>query len=329
MNAFTYTRAATVGEALAAHDGTAAYIGGGTNLVDLMKAGVETPRHLVDLTQLPLTKIEDLPDGGLRLGAGVTNAATAYEPRVVQRYPMLARAILAGASPQLRNMATDGGNLLQRTRCYYFYDTGTPCNKRDPGSGCPAITGVNRIHAVLGQSDQCIATHPSDMCVALAALAATVRVTGPAGERAIPFADFHRLPGDSPHVDNTLGPAEVITAIDLPPLGFADHYTYVKVRDRASYAFALVSAAVGVEMDGTTITTARLALGGVAHKPWRDESAEALLVGKPAARDTFVPVADAIMATAKGYAHNAFKIDLAKRVIVRALSEATGLEPRS
>ena len=328
MNAFAYTRAATIDEALAAHDTTAAYIGGGTNLVDLMKANVERPRRLVDLTRLGQDKIEELPGGGLRLGAGVTNAATAYDPRVVARYPMLARAILAGASPQLRNMATDGGNLLQRTRCYYFYDTATPCNKRDPGSGCPAVRGVNRIHAVLGQSDQCIATHPSDMCVALAALAAVVRVVGPAGERTIPFADFHRLPGDTPQIDNTLNPSEVVTAIDLPPQGFAANYTYVKVRDRASYAFALVSAAVGVEMDGGTMKTVRLALGGVAHKPWRDESAEAMLSGKPAARESFLPVAEAIMATAKGYAHNSFKIDLTKRVIVRALSEATGLEPR-
>ncbi len=329
MNAFTYTRAETLADAVAAGGGSAThFIGGGTNLVDLMKANVERPRHLVDLTRLPLDTIDDLPDGGLRLGALVKNAATAYDPRVAERYPMLARAILAGASPQLRNMATDGGNLLQRTRCYYFYDTATPCNKRQPGSGCGAIGGVNRIHAILGQSEHCIATHPSDMCVALAALAAVVRATGPTGERTIPFAEFHRLPGDTPEIDNALRPGEVVTAIDLPPQGFAQHYTYVKVRDRASYAFALVSAAVGVEMDGGTITVARLALGGVAHKPWRDESAEAMLIGKPASRESFQPVAEAIVATAKGYEHNAFKIDLAKRVIVRALSEATGLEPR-
>ena len=328
MNPFTYTRAVTLDQAIASHDTTAAYIGGGTNLVDLMKAGVEKPRHLVDLTRLPMSTIEDRPDGGLRLGAGVTNAVTAYDPRVVERYPMLSRTILAGASPQLRNLATDGGNLLQRTRCYYFYDTATPCNKREPGSGCPAIHGVNRIHAVLGQSDQCIATHPSDMCVALAALAATVNVVGPTGERAIAFADFHRLPGDTPWLDNNLKPGEVITSIDLPAQGFAANYTYVKVRDRASYAFAIVSAAVGVEIDGGVIKTARVALGGVAHKPWRVESAEALLVGKPVDKQSFHPVAEAIVAGAHGYEHNAFKIELAKRVVVRALSEATGLEAR-
>ena len=329
MNPFTYTRAATLAEAVSAgHDDAAHFIGGGTNLIDLMKANVERPAHLVDLTRLPLDTIEGLPDGGLRLGALVTNAATAYDPRVAERYPMLARAILAGASPQLRNVATDGGNLLQRTRCYYFYDTATPCNKRQPGSGCGAIGGVNRIHAILGQSEQCIATHPSDMCVALAALAAVVRVTGPTGERTIPFADFHRLPGDTPQIDNNLKPGEVVTAIDLPAQGFAANYTYVKVRDRASYAFALVSAAVGVAMDGETIKTARLALGGVAHKPWRDEAAEAMLVGKPVAKESFAPVAEAIVANAKGYEHNGFKIELAKRVVVRALSEATGLEPR-
>ena len=328
MNAFTLTRAQTVAEAVSAHGDGAAFIGGGTNLVDLMKANVERPKHLVDLTQLPLDTITGLPDGGLRLGALVTNAVTAHNPVVAERYPMLARAILAGASPQLRNVATDGGNLLQRTRCYYFYDTGTPCNKREPGSGCPAITGVNRIHAILGQSEQCIATHPSDMCVALAALAAVVRVVGPAGERTIPFADFHRLPGDTPEIDTNLKPGEVVTAIDLPPDGFAANYTYVKVRDRASYAFALVSAAVGVVLEGGTIKAARIALGGVAHKPWRVEAAEAMLVGQPVARESFAPVAEAILAGAKGYEHNAFKIELAKRVVVRALSEAAGLESR-
>ncbi len=328
MNAFTLTRAQTVAEAVTAYDGGSHFIGGGTNLVDLMKANVERPTHLVDLTRLPLDTITGLPDGGLRLGALVTNAVTAYNPIVAERYPLLARTILAGASPQLRNVATDGGNLLQRTRCYYFYDTATPCNKRDPGSGCPAIGGVNKIHAILGQSDQCIATHPSDMCVALAALEAVVRVTGPAGERAIPFADFHRLPGDTPHVDTNLRPGEVITAIDLPAEGFAANYTYVKVRDRASYAFAIVSAAVGVVVDGGVVTKARLALGGVAHKPWRVESAEAMLVGQPVDRASFRPVAEAIVAGAKGYEHNAFKIELAKRVVVRALSEATGLDPR-
>ena len=328
MNPFTYTRATTVDDAIAAHDTTAAYIGGGTNLVDLMKAGVEKPGRLVDLTRLSMKSIEDREGGGLRLGAGVTNSATAYDSRVMDRYPLLSRTILAGASPQLRNLATDGGNLLQRTRCYYFYDTGTPCNKREPGSGCPAITGVNRIHAVLGQSEQCIATNPSDMCVALAALEAVVNVVGPAGGRAIAMRDFHRLPGDEPQRDNNLKPGEVITSIDLPAQGFAANYTYVKVRDRASYAFAIVSAAVGLDVEDGVIKTARLALGGVAHKPWRDEEAEAMLVGKPVDKQSFLPVAEKVFATAHGYEHNAFKIELGKRVIVRALNEASGLEPR-
>ena len=330
MNAFTYARAGSVAEAVedvADHD-DAKFLGGGTNLVDLMKANVEKPRHLVDVSRLPTGDIEDLPGGGLRLGATVTNAVTAYDGRVAGRYPMLSRAILAGASAQLRNVATDGGNLLQRTRCYYFYDTATPCNKREPGTGCPAIDGVNRIHAILGQSDKCIATHPSDMCVALAALEAVVRVTGPGGERLIPFADFHRLPGQTPEIDTTLRPDEVVTAIDLPPQGYAAHSTYVKVRDRASYAFALVSAAVGLEMDGGTIRAARIALGGVAHKPWRVEAAERMLVGLPATVENFRPVADRLVAGAAGYKDNAFKIELAKRVVVRGLEEAAGLSAK-
>jgi xanthine dehydrogenase YagS FAD-binding subunit len=330
MNPFTYARAADEAGALAgiaAHPG-AAFIGGGTNLLDLMKEGVARPRHLVDINPLPMKSADELPDGGLRLGAGMTNAQTAYHPAVAGRYPLVARAILAGASPQLRNMATNGGNLLQRTRCYYFYDVGTPCNKRDPGSGCGALHGVNRIHAILGQSAQCIAVHPSDFCVALAALEAVVRVKSAAGERAIPFNEFHRLPGDRPELDTTLRPGELITAIDLPPRGFQDHYTYLKVRDRASYAFALVSVAVGLEMDGPTITAARLALGGVAHKPWRDEAAEGMLVGRRAAAAAFGPVADFIVRDAHGYDHNRFKIELARRAIVRALEEAAGLEKK-
>ena len=338
MRPFDYTRPASIAEAVSdvagndpaagAANGTTKFVAGGTNLIDLMKADVARPQRLVDITRLPLDRIEESPGGGLRLGALVTNAATAYDERVGRRYPMLARAILAGASPQLRNMATDGGNLLQRTRCYYFYDVATPCNKRDPGSGCAAINGVNRIHAILGASEHCIATHPSDMCVALAALAAVVRVSGPAGEREIPFADFHRLPGDTPHLDTNLRPDEIITAIDLPPEGFADHFTYLKLRDRASYAFALVSVAAGLRMEGGIIAEARLALGGVAHKPWRDERAEALLAGKPAAVESFRTVAEAVLAGATGYGHNTFKIELAKRAIVRALAEAAGLEPK-
>ena len=324
MNPFTYTRAHDADEAVAelVGDDSAKFIAGGTNLIDLMKEAIEHPRRLVDLNHLPLHDIGDLPDGGLRLGALTTNAETAYDERVRTRYPLLSRAILAGASPQLRNVATNGGNLLQRTRCYYFYDNATPCNKRQPGSGCSAIGGYTRIHAILGTSQNCIATHPSDLCVALAALEAVVRVKGRDGERSIPFTDFHRLPGDTPHLDNTLQPGELITAIDLPPRGFADHYAYVKIRDRASYSFALVSAAVGLELDGDVVTDVRIALGGVAHKPWRRPEAEALLKGKPATRENFQAVADALLAGAVGYGSNSFKLELAPRVIVRAL-EAT------
>src|SRR5262252_8198553 len=261
MNPFTYTRAADITQAVheVAVDDTASFIAGGTNLIDLMKENVVRPSRLVDITRLPLDRIEMLEDGGLRLGALVTNADTAYNEHVERRYPLIARAILSGASPQLRNMATNGGNLLQRTRCYYFYDTSTPCNKRDPGVGCSAINGFNRIHAILGTSDQCIAVHPSDMCVALVALDAVVRVTGKEGDRAIPFTDVHRLPGDTPQVDTNLRPGDIITSIDLPRKGFAEHYAYLKVRDRTSYAFALVSVAAAFDMDGDTITETRLA----------------------------------------------------------------------
>ena len=274
---------------------------------------------------MPLKSIEETADGGLRLGALVTNADTAYNEQIERRYPLLAKAILAGASPQLRSMATNGGNLLQRTRCYYFYDTALPCNKRDPGTGCPAIAGYNRIHAILGTSEQCIATHPSDMCVALAALEAVVQVTGKSGERAIPFAEFHRTPGDTPHLDNNLHPDEIITAIDLPAQGFAAHYAYLKLRDRKSYAFALVSVAAALDIDGDTIKDARLALGGVAHKPWRNTEAEALLRGESATKENFRHAADAIMRNAKGYGHNDFKIELAKRAVIRSLWQAAEL----
>src|SRR3954451_371310 len=275
MNPFSYAKPGQLAEAVTAATSTEAakFIGGGTNLLDLMKVNVMRPRHLIDLNNLPLRTIEPTADGGLRLGALATNAETAYNAQVRQRYPMLSDAILAGASAQLRNMATNGGNLLQRTRCYYFYDTGTPCNKRTPGEGCSALQGFNRIHAIFGASEQCIATHPSDMCVALAALRAVVRITGKNGERTIPFDDFHRLPGDTPHLDANLAEDEVITAVDLPPEGFADHSAYLKLRDRASYAFALVSVAVGLDLEGETIRSAALALGGVAHKPWRDQEA--------------------------------------------------------
>lgn len=330
MNGFSYVRVDDVAAAVRemGRDSAARFIAGGTNLIDLMKENVARPSRLIDIARLPLNKIEDTPEGGLRLGALMTNTETAYNEQIERRYPLLSRAILAGASPQLRNMATDGGNLMQRTRCYYFYDIATPCNKRDPGSGCSAIDGFNRIHAILGASDQCIAVHPSDMCVALAALEAVVRVTGENGERAVPFAEFHRLPGDTPHMDNNLGADEIITAIDLPPKGFADHHAYLKIRDRKSYAFALVSVAAALEMAGDTVTETRLALGGVAHKPWRNQEAERLLNGKAAIAENFQAVAEAIMSDAKGFAHNTFKIELGKRAIVRALKHAARMEAR-
>ena len=332
MNRFSYMRPADLGSAVrdvAAEPG-ARIIAGGTNLIDLMKYNVERPTRLIDISRLPgLGAIEDTPKGGLRIGALVTNSTVAYEPRVMKRYPLLASAILAGASPQLRNAASTGGNLLQRTRCYYFYDTGTPCNKREPGSGCPAIAGVNRIHAVLGASEHCIATNPSDMCVALAALAATVHVSGLSGERAIPFAEFHRLPGDRPDLDTTLRHDEVITSVELPPDDFSVNHTYLKLRDRLSFAFALVSVAAALRLDGGRIEEARLALGGVAHKPWRDTAAEDALRGQPASEESFRKAADQVLASAKGYGHNDFKIALARKAIVRALEQAAAGTPQS
>jgi xanthine dehydrogenase YagS FAD-binding subunit len=328
VNSFSFVRAAGVDEALReiATDRGARFIAGGTNILDLMKENVARPARLIDITRLPLDAIEDTTDGGLRLGALCTNSATAYNAAVQKRYPLVSKAILAGASEQLRNMATNGGNLMQRTRCYYFYDTGTPCNKREPGSGCPAIAGLNRSHAILGTSEHCIAVHPSDLCVALAALEAVVQVRGPQGARAIPFAEFHRLPGDAPHFDNTLRDDEIITAIDLPPRGFSEHYAYLKVRDRASYAFALVSVAAALEMDGDAIREARIALGGVAHKPWRVPAAEALLAGQPASDENMRRVAEACLEGARGYSQNAFKIELVRRAIVRALTHAVRME---
>ena len=324
MNSFSYTRAEDVATAVheVAADGAAKFIAGGTNLIDLMKENVERPSRLIDINHLPLGTIEPGPDGGLRLGALVTNTDVAYHEQIERRYPLLSKAILAGASPQLRNMATVGGNLMQRTRCYYFYDTATPCNKRKPGAGCSAINGFNRIHAILGTSEECIAVHPSDMCVAMAALEALVQVMGPSGERAIPFADFHRLPGDTPQIDTNLRADEIITAVDLPAKGFADHHAYLKVRDRQSYAFALVSVAAALEMDGEMVKEVRLALGGVAHKPWRDRQAETMLQGQNATRDNFRRVAEALLRDAKGFGHNNFKVELAKRAVVRALSQA-------
>ncbi len=331
MNRFDYVRATTLDEALGAlrSSPAARIIAGGTNLVDLMKYEVIKPSRIVDITRLPLNRIEDLPDGGLRIGALATNADTAYDPRVQGRFPLLASAILAGASGQLRNAATTGGNLLQRTRCFYFYDVATPCNKREPGTGCPAIGGVNRIHAIQGASDSCIATHPSDMCVAMAALEATVNAVGPDGERAIAFADFHRLPGDRPEIDNTLGSDEIITSVDLPPADFGDHHTYLKLRDRLSYAFALVSVAAALRVDGGVVSDARVALGGVAHKPWRSAKAEAVLVGQAPTVDSFVRAAAVLLEGATGQGGNDFKIDLARDAIVRALEQAAAGTPQS
>src|SRR5438045_3837583 len=268
---FEYARASDVVDAVRqiAADPTAKFIAGGTNLIDLMKYDVERPARLIDITRLPLKTVEETANGGLRIGALVPNSDLAYHPIIAERYPILSSAILAGASQQLRNMASTGGNLLQRTRCFYFYDTATPCNKRTPGSGCSAIEGVNRINAILGTSEACIATHPSDFCVALAALNAAVHVEGPSGARKIPFADFHRLPGDMPQLDTNLKHDEMITAVELPPDGFAANYTYLKIRDRLSYAFALVSVAAALKIEGDEISEARVALGGVAHKPWR------------------------------------------------------------
>ncbi len=331
MIRFDYARPTALAEAISAGSGEhAAYLAGGTNLVDLMKENVARPLQIIDINRLPLRQIEELDSSGLRLGALVTNNDTAYDERIQQRYPLLASAILAGASPQLRNAATNGGNLNQRTRCYYFYDIDTPCNKRNPGEGCGAIGGVNRIHAILGTSDQCIATHPSDMCVALAALDAEVQVTGPDGNRVIPFADYHRLPGDAPWRDNMLQPGELVTAIDLPAEDFSAHYTYLKLRDRLSYAFALVSVAVVMRLeDDGRIAQARVALGGVAHKPWRVPNAESALVGEQPGDDAFMAAAHAITEGAVGQGDNGFKIDLVRRAIVRALHQAAAGTPQS
>lgn len=328
MNLFDYSRAETVADAVS-RSANARYLAGGTNLIDLIKENVERPPALIDINRLPLAAIETTAAGGLRLGALVTNADTAYHPGVEAQYPLLASAILAGASPQLRNAATNGGNINQRTRCYYFYDTATACNKRAPGSGCGAIGGVNRIHAILGASEHCIATFPSDMAVALAALEAIVHVTGPGGDRAVAFADYHRLPGDDPQRDNNLQPGELVTALELPPENFSRHYTYLKLRDRLSYAFALVSVAAALRIEGGIIAEARIALGGVAHKPWRSPEAERLLVGQAASDLAFRRVADALLAGAIGQGDNDFKIPLARRAIVRALTQAAAGTPQS
>ena len=325
MTPFTYARAADVADAVqqAAVAGTK-YLGGGTNLVDLMRETLERPSTLVDVSGLSAT-IEEGADGELLIGAAARNTAVAEHRLVRTRYPLLARAILAGASAQIRNMATMGGNILQRTRCTYFYDNdGSHCNKRSPGQGCDAVGGFNRIHAILGASPTCVATHPSDMCVALAALDAVVHLQGPAGSRTLPFTDLHRLPGDSPEVETVLAPGELITAVSLPALPFAARSTYRKVRDRASYAFALVSVAAALDLDGDRIKDVRIALGGVAHKPWRALKAEAILRGGPATEQAFRAAAQAELADAAPLRDNGFKIELATRTIAAVLGELTG-----
>lgn len=329
MRAFDFSSPRTVEEALLALADTkegddVRPIGGGTNLIDLMKEDVARPSGIVDLNHLGLDEIRPSESGGLLLGAAARNETTAQNLQVRRRYPLVSAAILAGASPQIRNMATNAGNLLQRTRCYYFYDIGTPCNKREPGTGCSAITGLTRQHAILGASDKCIATHPSDFCVALAALDATVHVRSTRGDRIIRFDQFHRLPGDDPHRDTTLEADELITAIELPAADdFAAHSTYLKVRERASYAFALVSVAVALHLGSDGIVRdARVALGGVAHKPWRVPAAEFALVGTAPSPESFETCAEAALDGAQSWGENAFKIPLARRAVVRALEMA-------
>jgi xanthine dehydrogenase YagS FAD-binding subunit len=324
MTPFSYNRATDTAHALRLAGTEAKFLGGGTNLVDLMRETIERPTALVDVTGLS-NVIEEREDGSLLIGAGVTNSALAAHPAVRTRYPVLARAILAGASAQIRNMATVGGNLLQRTRCTYFYDNeGARCNKRTLGEGCDAIGGFNRIHAILGASNACVATHPSDMCVALAALDATVHIASGGGVRSVAFTDFHRLPGDRPDIETVMEPGDLITAVELPALGFGAHSTYRKVRDRASYAFALVSVAAALEIEAGTVKDVRLALGGVAHKPWRATKAEALLKGGPATAAAFRAAAVAELADARPLNDNGFKIELAGRTITAVLTELAG-----
>jgi xanthine dehydrogenase YagS FAD-binding subunit len=321
MKPFTYERAGDVAAAVAAAASPGAvYLGGGTNLVDLMRQNIERPAALVDVSRLP-ARIEIGPDGRLWMGAAATNTEVATDPVVRRDFPIIAEAIVNGASGQIRNMATVGGNLLQRTRCLYFYDTGARCNKREPGSGCDAIDGHNRMHAVLGASSQCVATHPSDLGVALAALDARVHLAGPAGPRTAELLDLHRLPGDTPHIENTLQPGELITAVSVPMPPAAARSAYRKVRERASYAFALISVAALLEVRDGVVISARLALGGVAAKPWRAAAAEEALVGAPATRAAFERAADAALADARPLAHNAFKIPLVRRVLVATLEE--------
>ncbi len=328
MKPFAYLRPATVDQAVDAYAGHAGahYLGGGTNLVDLMKLGVAAPDLLIDVTRLPLDRIDDTPRGGLRIGAGVRNSDLAAHPAVRTRYPCLSQALLAGASGQLRNAATTGGNLLQRTRCPYFQDTSKPCNKRRPGSGCPARTGAHRDLAVIGHSEHCVATHPSDMAVALAALDATVRLHGPQGERTVAVTDLHRLPGDRPDQDTVVRPGELIVGVELPPGPIGVRSRYLKARERASYAFALVSVAAVLEVDDGVVRYAALAFGGLAHRPWRARVAEEALRGAPAVPESFAQAAEAELAAASPLRDNGFKVPLARNLAVEAL---TGLAPRT
>ena len=321
MNNFQYLQPNNLDDAidLAGETENSSVVAGGTNILDLWKYNIAHFDRLINISHLAgsMHRIERRSDGSVRVGALATNAETAYHPVIEQYYPLLSKAILAGASAQIRNMATNGGNLLQRTRCYYFYDAASPCNKRVPGSGCPAVSGYNRMHAILGTSQECIAVFPSDMCVALAALDAVVNISGAAGERSLPFADFHRLPGNTPSIDNNLQQDEIITGIDLPVKGFANNYAYLKIRDRSSYAFALVSVAVAMELENDKIKEIRIALGGVAHKPWRVKKGEIFLAGKEPTPLHFKDAADIILEGAVGFRFNNFKISLAKKAIIR------------
>ncbi|TPL68653.1 xanthine dehydrogenase family protein subunit M [Mesorhizobium sp. B2-3-15] len=331
MRDFDFIRPATVSDAIAAAaEPGSAYLAGGTNLLDLMKGGITSPERIVDITRLPeLNRIETLDDGGLRIGALVRNADLAHDPAFARAYPAVAEALLSGASAQLRNAATVGGNLLQRTRCSYFYDTASACNRREPGSGCSALGGENRLHAVLGWSDACIATHPSDFCVPLVALDAVVEIEGKGGRRHVSLEEFHRLPGDTPQRETVLQPGDLIVAVRLPAeaASFAAHARYLKLRERTSYAFAVVSAAAALTVADGKISAARLALGGVAAKPWRARSAEAVLLGADANEASFVRAADAALVDASPSGDNAFKIELARRIVVRALMSAQAGTP--
>ena len=326
MEPFKFVRVQDAPTAINLHaTPNAKFVAGGTNLIDLMKLNIETPRQVLDINGLKLNTVEKLPNGTVRIGALVKNSDLAYHPIISKNYPVLSEALLSGASAQLRNMASVGGNLLQRTRCPYFYNTEFPCNKRIPGSGCPAITGFNRNNAILGTSDHCIATHPSDMCVAMAALGAVINVHGLKGARTIPFADFHLLPGTTPHLEHTLKADELITSVDLPAIPYAVKSHYLKVRDRASYEFALTSAAVILDIQNGRIQHVHIALGGVGTKPWRATLAEKVLMGAQANEQTYRTAAEAVLSQAKPYKDNAFKVELAKRTLVRALTTVGGM----